>query len=103
MIALARSNAAAKGLKPPQVAFTKALLTEPLPIESDSVDCIISNCVINLLPPEGKRFLFEEVNRILKPGGRVAMDDVGRLLIYTQISLICKALRSSLESLFQRT
>ena len=82
MIARARSNAAAKGLKPPQVAFVKALLTEPLPIESNSVDCILSNCVVNLLPPEGKASLLKEVTRILKPGGRVVLDDVRSLLSY---------------------
>ena len=82
MIALARKNAAAKGLKPPHVAFAKAFLTEALPIESNSVDCILSNCVINLLPPEGKRSLLQEVNRILKPGGRVVLDDVRPLLIH---------------------
>jgi len=76
MIARARSNAAAKGFKPPQVAFVKALLTEPLPIQSNSVDCILSNCVVNLLPPEGKASLLKEVTRILKPGGRVVLDDV---------------------------
>ena len=79
MIARARSNATAKGLKPPQVAFVKALLTEPLPIESNSVDCILSNCVVNLLPPEGKASLLKEVTRILKPGGRVVLDDVRSL------------------------
>ena len=76
MIARARLNAAAKGLKPPQVAFVKALLTEPLPIESNAVDCVLSNCVVNLLPLEGKALLFKEVTRILKPGGRIVQVDV---------------------------
>ncbi|KAF4613837.1 hypothetical protein D9613_008096 [Agrocybe pediades] len=76
MIALARKNAAKKGLKPPHVAFVQAYLTEPLPIESNSVDCIISNCVINLLPQEGKAFALKEVHRILKPGGRVVLNDI---------------------------
>ncbi|KIJ60212.1 hypothetical protein HYDPIDRAFT_117481 [Hydnomerulius pinastri MD-312] len=55
MLALARRNAANKGLKPPQVAFVKAVLTEDLPIQSNSIDCVLSNCAINLLPTEGKR------------------------------------------------
>lgn len=76
MIDLARKNAAKKGLKPPHVAFVQALLTEPLPIESNSVDCILSNCVVNLLPFEGKASLLKEVYRILKPGGRIVLDDV---------------------------
>ncbi|KDR83252.1 hypothetical protein GALMADRAFT_221165 [Galerina marginata CBS 339.88] len=76
MIELAHKNAAIKGLKPPHVAFVKALLTEPLPIESNSVDCILSNCVVNLLPAEGKANLLKEVHRILKPGGRIVLDDI---------------------------
>ncbi|PPQ83503.1 hypothetical protein CVT25_006993 [Psilocybe cyanescens] len=73
---LARKNAAQKGLKPPHVAFVQASLTEPLPIESDSVDCILSNCVINLLSFESKASLLKEVHRILKPGGRIVLDDI---------------------------
>jgi arsenite methyltransferase len=76
MISLARKNAVNKGLNPPHVAFVEALLTEALPIESNSVDCVLSNCVINLLPMEGKASLLKEVHRILKPGGRVVLDDV---------------------------
>ena len=76
MISLARKNAAKKGLNPPHVTFVEALLTEALPIESNSVDCVLSNCVINLLPMEGKASLLKEVHRILKPGGRVVLDDV---------------------------
>ena len=76
MISLARKNAAKKGLNPPHVTFVEALLTEALPIESDSVNCVLSNCVINLLPMEGKASLLKEVHRILKPGGRVVLDDV---------------------------
>ncbi|KAG8217023.1 S-adenosyl-L-methionine-dependent methyltransferase [Butyriboletus roseoflavus] len=76
MITRARRNAAAKGLKPPHVAFVKAALSGDLPIESNSVDCILSNCVINLLPPAGKLKLMQEVYRVLKPGGRVSLDDI---------------------------
>ncbi|KAF8431079.1 S-adenosyl-L-methionine-dependent methyltransferase [Boletus edulis BED1] len=76
MIARARRIATTKGLKPPNVAFVKATLTEELPIESNSVDCVLSNCVINLLPPAGKLKVMQEVHRILKPGGRVSLDDI---------------------------
>ncbi|KAF9045091.1 S-adenosyl-L-methionine-dependent methyltransferase [Panaeolus papilionaceus] len=76
MIELARRNAAQKDLKPPQVAFVQASLTEPLPLESNSVDCILSNCVLNLLPHDGKVSLLKEVFRVLKPGGRIVLDDI---------------------------
>jgi len=76
MIDRARSNAAKQGLHPPRVAFVHAALTEPLPIASASIDCVISNCVVNLLPPAGKSSLLKEVSRVLKPGGRVVFDDI---------------------------
>jgi arsenite methyltransferase len=76
MIALARRNATQQGLKPPQAAFVQAYLTDPLPVASGSIDCVLSNCVVNLLPPLGKAALIKEVYRVLKPGGRVVFDDV---------------------------
>ena len=76
MVSLARRNAQKQGFKPPQVAFVQASLTEPLPIHSNSIDCILSNCVINLLPLAGKASLLKETHRVLKPGGRIVLDDV---------------------------
>ncbi|KAG6873003.1 hypothetical protein C0995_004135 [Termitomyces sp. Mi166 len=76
MIALARRNAMEKGLKPPHVTFIQASLAEPLPIASNTVDCVMSNCVINLLPHGKKEDALKEVYRILKPGGRLVLDDI---------------------------
>ncbi|KAJ6555236.1 S-adenosyl-L-methionine-dependent methyltransferase [Mycena sp. CBHHK59/15] len=76
MVKRARENAKKRGLFPPQVSFIECSLTERLPIESNSVDCVLSNCVINLLPQSGKNDIFKEIHRILKPGGRVVLDDI---------------------------
>ncbi|KAF8626489.1 hypothetical protein AX17_006545 [Amanita inopinata Kibby_2008] len=76
MVELARQNAAKQNFKSPNVSFVQASLTENLPITSDSVDCILSNCVINLLPLAGKAGLMKEAHRVLRPGGRMTLDDI---------------------------
>jgi SAM-dependent methyltransferase len=45
-------------------------------IASNSVDCIISNCVLNLVRPNDRKQLFAEMHRVLKIGGRVAISDI---------------------------
>ncbi len=49
--------------------------TKPL-IESDTVDCVVSNCVLNLVRSEDRRQLFQEIYRVLRNGGRAAISDI---------------------------
>jgi SAM-dependent methyltransferase len=71
MLALARKNADEAGVR--NAIFLKGII-EDVPLPADSVDVVISNCVINLSTDKAK--VLTEIARVLKPGGRVGVSDV---------------------------
>lgn len=78
MLARARRGAAEANL--PQVRFDKADMTR-LPLDSGTVDVVISNGVINLAPEKDK--VFNELFRVVKPGGRLQFADI---IVGTELS-----------------
>jgi SAM-dependent methyltransferase len=71
MIEKGRENVAEAGVTNVEFRLGDA---ESMPVDSESVDWIISNCVINLAPDKTK--VFQEVERVLRPGGQVLISDI---------------------------
>jgi arsenite methyltransferase len=71
MIERARASAGRMGLR--NVEFRQGLL-EQLPVDDNSIEVVISNCVINLAPDKAR--VMDEVQRVLRSGGRVAVSDI---------------------------
>ncbi|KAK1755610.1 S-adenosyl-L-methionine-dependent methyltransferase [Echria macrotheca] len=75
MLARANKIKESKGADADNVTFVKGVITD-IPLDDGIADCIISNCVINLVPAADKHLVFNEMHRLLKSGGRVAVSDI---------------------------
>lgn len=72
---LERASSIKQKVNADNVSFVESRITK-IDCPSATADCIISNCVVNLVPAAEKQAAFDEMFRLLKPRGRIAISDI---------------------------